>query len=325
MTQQYCCNDNCAEYSDITIEQKPFCNDCIPDKYNDVLTSTFLMYKTKKLLNPSKKIETIDLTKDSKLIKHVLSTGVDNTPENGQQLTVHYTGRLLDGTVFDSSVNRGQPFQFILGQQQVIPMWDIGFASMKKGEKSILIGHSDLAYGDQGAPPNIPGESTLCFEVELIDFGDKPKEIFEMTSEEKIQHMLEYKEIAKKQYIDGKIDEAYMMFKKSLDHLCDESHDDKIHLLVNLSICASKLEQWQQSLQYSDQALKIDKNNIKALYRTAFSLFHLNELEDTIQLCKHILSIDNENNNVKILLQKSIQKNKIIQTKTRSMCKRMFA
>jgi FK506-binding protein 4/5 len=77
---------------------------------------------------------------------------------------------LLDGTEFDSSVNRGEPFEFQLGKGQVIRSWDIGVASMKKNEKCILTCAPNYAYGQAGSPPNIPPNSTLKFELELLNW-----------------------------------------------------------------------------------------------------------------------------------------------------------
>jgi len=74
---------------------------------------------------------------------------------------VHYTGTLEDGTKFDSSVDRGDPFEFTLGHSQVIKGWDIGVATMKKGEKVQLKLRQDYAYGESGSPPTIPPGATL--------------------------------------------------------------------------------------------------------------------------------------------------------------------
>lgn len=90
-------------------------------------------------------------------------------PETGQTVSVHYTGWLTDGTKFDSSVDRGQPFQFGLGLGQVIKGWDEGVAQMKVGEKAKLTIQPEKAYGEQGFPGAIPPNSTLVFEVELLE------------------------------------------------------------------------------------------------------------------------------------------------------------
>lgn len=95
--------------------------------------------------------------------------GEGPTPEIGQELVVHYQGRLLDGTVFDSSYDKGSPLVFRVGLGQVIAGWDESFLNMRKGEKRTLIIPHWLAYGVNGRPPRIPPRATLVFEVELLD------------------------------------------------------------------------------------------------------------------------------------------------------------
>ena len=105
----------------------------------------------------------------------VTEEGNGEKPEVGKPVTMHYTGKLLDGTVFDSSVERGDPFQFVLGVGQVIPGWDEGIALMSKGEKGVLYIPYYLAYGDRAAGDVIKPYSNLKFEVELVDFEDMPR------------------------------------------------------------------------------------------------------------------------------------------------------
>lgn len=89
--------------------------------------------------------------------------------EAGKSVSVHYTGKLLNGTKFDSSVDRNSPFDFALGQGQVIKGWDEGIALMSVGEKGLLLIPSALGYGTRGAGGSIPPNSVLIFEVELLD------------------------------------------------------------------------------------------------------------------------------------------------------------
>jgi FKBP-type peptidyl-prolyl cis-trans isomerase FkpA len=89
----------------------------------------------------------------------------------GDSLTVHYTGMLEDGTKFDSSVDRGTPFNFILGIGQVIEGWEKGMEGMKVGEKRKLTIQPEYAYGERGVPGVIPPNATLIFEVELLEIN----------------------------------------------------------------------------------------------------------------------------------------------------------
>jgi FKBP-type peptidyl-prolyl cis-trans isomerase len=89
----------------------------------------------------------------------------------GKKVSVHYTGTLTSGQKFDRSLDRGRPFQFVLGAGQVIKGWDQGVAGMKVGGKRKLTIPPDLGYGTRGFPPVIPPNSTLIFEVELLAVG----------------------------------------------------------------------------------------------------------------------------------------------------------
>ncbi len=91
------------------------------------------------------------------------------TPSQGTTVKAHYTGKLLDGTKFDSSYDRGEPISFPVGKGQVIKGWDEAFLSMKKGEKRVLIIPANLGYGPAGRGP-IPPNATMVFDVELVDF-----------------------------------------------------------------------------------------------------------------------------------------------------------
>ncbi len=113
-----------------------------------------------------KKINKVTTIQGMKIETTKEGTGVEI--KNGQTAVVHYTGKLTDGTTFDSSKTRGTPFEFPLGAGMVIKGWDMGVLGMKVGETRMLTIPADLGYGERGAGGVIPPNATLIFEVELL-------------------------------------------------------------------------------------------------------------------------------------------------------------
>lgn len=111
-------------------------------------------------------------TTASGLSYHMIKQGTGAKAENGKTVKVHYSGYLEDGKMFDSSVERGEPLEFPLGQGRVIQGWEEGIALLNAGSKARLIIPPSLAYGENGFPPVIPGNSTLIFDVELIQVSE---------------------------------------------------------------------------------------------------------------------------------------------------------
>lgn len=115
--------------------------------------------------------EDISPDQDKGVFKKILTPGSGSeNPMSGDEVFVHYTGRLLSGEIFDSSVERDEKFKFKLGQGQVIKGWDIGVATMTRGEKCLLTCAPEYAYGASGSGDKIGPNATLQFEVELFDW-----------------------------------------------------------------------------------------------------------------------------------------------------------
>lgn len=119
--------------------------------------------------NAAKGAKVVTTASGLKYVDQVIGKGT--SPAKGKQVTVHYTGTLENGKKFDSSVDRKEPFKFIIGVGQVIRGWDEGVMSMKVGGKRKLIIPAKLGYGSAGAGGVIPPNATLLFDVELLDAG----------------------------------------------------------------------------------------------------------------------------------------------------------
>ena len=127
--------------------------------------------ESKKFLDDAGAAKGAKVTESGLIITQV-TTGSGESPKPTDKVKVHYTGTLRNGDVFDSSVERGEPVTFPLNR--VIPCWTEGVGMMKPGGKAQLICPSDIAYGDQGRPPQIPGGAALIFDVELIEVVSGP-------------------------------------------------------------------------------------------------------------------------------------------------------
>ena len=275
-----------------------------------------------------------NLTEDSGVLKRIIKEGEsDLYPQEGQEVLVHYEGKLQsNGSIFDSSKPRGAPFKFTLGKGDVIKGWDIGVATMKKGEIAELTLASAYAYGERGFGDSIPANSTLVFEVELLDFYERPKSKFEMDLPEKVAFAKKAKEegvalFSQKKFQDavGKFEDGYSYLDKtSSKELTTEAKDLVMSLLLNMSNCYNNLKQFESTLKKTNEALKI-KENPKCYYYSGVANANLDDFEaaeaDYVKLTG---LIGNEDPGCKFLRNLIDERRSNKEKKSKSMYKSFF-
>jgi peptidylprolyl isomerase len=229
----------------------------------------------------------VDISGDGGVLKEILREGTGETPPQGVTAKVQYVGTLATtGEKFDSSRDRpgAAPFTFNLGRGNVIKGWDLGVATMKKGELAVLTCRADYAYGESGSPPSIPANSTLKFEVELLDWDDPEPE----TIPEKLKVANKKKDIGNEYFKGGKITEATEQYSTALEYFkhaypSEEEKQDvnaiKLTLHLNLAACQLKTKDYSDAVLNCCKALDIDTKNVKALFRRGQAYSRDNEFD----------------------------------------------
>jgi tetratricopeptide (TPR) repeat protein len=201
----------------------------------------------------------------------------------GVEVTVHYTGRLLNGTKFDSSVDRDEPFKFELGRGSVIKAWDQGVASMQRGERAILLCAPDFAYGARGSPPKIPANAWLSFEVELLDW-EAPAHT--MSVAQKTARASERREAGNAAFKAQRFAAAVTQYGAALE-LLHSIHGSEAAalaepiatLLTNLAACQLRLARYSAAAASCTEALGMVAAHPKALFRRGVARLELDELD----------------------------------------------
>jgi peptidylprolyl isomerase len=215
--------------------------------------------------------------------------------------------------MFDSSVERGQPFKFTIGKGQVIKGWDQGFASMKVGEKALLVIRSDYGYGDTGSPPKIPPKATLHFEVELLGIQETLKEKWQMTSDERLVVANRLKTQGTELFQKESFKEAADKYEDAASYAVDEDFSGNdipeeeeralyISCWSNAAMCHIKLKTWPEAILACNKVLEISsesKTNIKALYRRGLARLHCGMFPESKQDLMAAYSVDKTNKDVR--------------------------
>jgi peptidylprolyl isomerase len=199
-------------------------------------------------------------------------------PIKGATVSVHYTGKLLDDTVFDSSIGRSE-FKFKLGHGQVIKGWDIGLASMRLGEHATLRIHPDYGYGKAGSPPKIPGDSVLIFDVQLLGIDLSTADL---TDEQRSERALLAKANGNDAYKAQDFAKARDCYLEAIGFSKDSKMSLDLH--SNLAQAYLKLQDGQECVNACQKALEIDPRHPKALYRQSQGLVLLKEFKKAISI-----------------------------------------
>ena len=266
----------------------------------------------------------IKLTDDEGVQKTIFKEDTGETPPDGYEVEVHYVGRLVsNGKVFDSSRDRNSTFKFVLGSGSVIKGWDIGVKSMKKGEVVDLKLSPEYAYGEKGAGSSIPPNSTLLFEIELINFYEKMKSKYEMDMPEKMSIAKKLKEEGIDFFINKKFEEASLKFDEAFSYLENPSEWDNtpevieisVSLLMNMSVCYNNLKKYELTVKKSSDALKLKDKNAKSYYCRGLAYANLCEFEKAEEDYKILCTLLPTNDPAIHILRKTIDEKQIEKTK----------
>ena len=247
--------------------------------------------------------------------------GEGPTPKLGDQIRCNYVGNLDNGSQF----TKGQDFKFYVGRNHVIKGWDVGFSSMKKGEKCLLRVRSDYGYGEIPSEA-IPANSNLNYELEVLDFGPVKKEIFEMPNFEKVDGANKLKDEGNTCFKEGMFSEAAKHYDDAAELVEDvvASQDLYFTCLLNAAQAYIKLSDYPTARARTSNVLENDPCNIKALYRRAVCRNHLGAPDEAIIDLKKLLELDPDNQPAK---QELIKAKKSIKNSNKNMkdaFKRMY-
>lgn len=272
----------------------------------------------------------VSIAQDGGVKKRILQAAPEDArgpPPIGFEVTAHYTGTLAsDGSKFDSSVDRGKPFVFTIGQGQVIKGWDEGFASMKVGEKALLVIAPEYGYGEMGTPPKIPPKSTLHFEVELLDFQEKMKPKNAMSQAERAEVANKLKSEGTDFFKAQKFQDAASKYELAAgyaiedgmegDDIPDEERPLYVSCCSNAAMCYIKLKAWTDAVKACNKVMAIESestSNIKCLYRRGFARMNMGFLKEAKTDLMAAYKLDNANKDVRkalATLKKEMQKAK---------------
>ncbi|XP_078430511.1 70 kDa peptidyl-prolyl isomerase-like [Wolffia australiana] len=270
----------------------------------------------------------VDVVGDLKVVKKILKEGEGHClPNDGATVTVRYTGKLEDGTIFEKfGLNGEEPLQFILDEELVITGLDRSLATMAKGEVSLITVKPEYGYGSSLAKAqlsDIPASSTLIYEVEMLDFT-KEKELWELNFQERIEVAEKLKEKGNSLVKIGRYQLAAKRYDKAIESISDtgpfSSDEEKlsgalrVSCWLNKALCSLKLKDFRGAIVSCSKVLEVESCNVKALFRRAQAYLENYDLDLAELDLKKGLEIDPLNREMrvmhKLVKDRRVEKNK---------------
>ncbi|CAN6456364.1 unnamed protein product [Victoria cruziana] len=249
------------------------------------------------------------ITEDKKVIKKIICPmETFEKPNSGAVAHIRYIGKLADGTIFDKKGHDGEePLEFLVDEDQVISGLDLAAATMRKGEIALVIVDPEYGYGDtpyEAKLAVVPAHSTLYFEVEMVDFT-KVKESWNMEPEEKIEYAGRRKEEGNAYFKAGKYVRASLRYDMAVKYVEFESTFSeeqkkigkffKVTCSLNNAACKLKLKKYREAVKLCTNVLKLESQNVKALFRRAQAYIETTDFDLAELDLKKAMEIDPEN------------------------------
>eukprot|EP00742_Colponemidia_sp_Colp-10_P006246 GILJ01006693.1.p1 GENE.GILJ01006693.1~~GILJ01006693.1.p1 ORF type:complete len:438 (+),score=76.85 GILJ01006693.1:47-1360(+) len=274
-------------------------------------------------------LRTESVTEDDGVIKHVLREGEGEVIPMLSKVSVHYEARYDHGELFDSSVFRKIPVHFKVGTVGVLKGWHLGVATMRVGELSVFRLSAEYAYGKLGAPPRVPPNAVLFFQIELLK-ATPPKQ-FEspVLFEDRLRCALAEKDEGNTLLQTGAHAKAFTCYNRAINHFAgydfksepaDESsmnqyHELMLSLELNRALCCMKSEKWENVKKCCNEVFRRNPNQVKALFRRGVAHFETKHFQDSVTDLTKASSLDPNDSAISNFLRKAQKAQKDIQAK----------
>ena len=241
-----------------------------------------------------------NITDDGKIKKKIIKEGEGETINENKEVVVNYIGK-VNGKIFQQT--KKEPFHFTIGNNEVIKGWEIGIKTMKKGEKSEFIIEPEYAYGNNTYDNLIPPNSTINFEIELLEINPPIKKLIDMDLPEKINRAKKIKNEGIEKFKEKEIEWANEKFIRALFYLesldpNNEENKEGIDLLLslysNIANCSNQLNDYKRVIKVTDAGIKIKKNP-KFYYFRSIAEANLNNINEAERNYNELISLISNN------------------------------